>query len=34
MVNQLQQFLDAKVRPEYVEKAISLYDEQQRHVGL
>jgi hypothetical protein len=34
MVNQLQQFLDAKVRPEYVEKAISLYDEQQHHVGL
>jgi hypothetical protein len=34
MVRQLQQFLDAQVRPEYAEKAIALYDEQQHHFGL
>ena len=33
-VRQLQQFLEAEVRPEYMEKAISLYDEHQHHVGL
>jgi len=34
MVRQLQQFLDVPVRPEYVEKSISLYNEQQHHFGL
>ena len=31
VVDRLQQFLDTRAKPEYVEKAISLFDETQRH---